>query len=1844
MKLSHKTRNSVIGQLLVFITTLLMVDAALANPVLGNVAAGQVSVQQAPNSTVVNQSSQQAIINWQSFNIGASEKTHFEQPAGGVALNRINPTQGASQIYGELSATGKLILVNQAGIFFGPGSRVDVGGIIASTSDISDANFLAGKYHFDQPSQYNGSIINQGTIHAAENGLVALVGTGVRNDGTIEAHMGNVVLASGSKFTVDLYGDQLINFSIDEETKSAGVDRNGNKLTDAVKNDGSIIADGGTILMSARTARNVVDNVVNMTGIAQARSVSEKNGVVILDGGDGNVKVSGTIDVSGKTTNASGGTVKILAKKVHIKSTAVIDASGDTGGGEVLIGGNYQGKGPELNANFTRVDQGAVINADALRLGNGGTVIVWADNTTQFHGSISALGGSEGGNGGFVETSGKTYLDVQGSTIDLRAPLGVTGTWLLDPENLTIQAAGTTTASFASNTYTSNVDSSILTVADLEAALASASIIVQTGSSGSQLGDITVSDPIVWSSANSLTLSAHRNVTINAGISNIGTGSLNITADSDSNNTGAIAINNGIVLAGGTLTLSAPNVANSITTLDGLGSINVNNFTLAKGQWTQTSALNPSFNVANDFQLASGTRFIRNMGTVTISGVPYNAIADVFGFQGIGTQNLNNNYALTQDINASVTTNWNSGAGFVPIGGTFTGNLDGQNYVIDGLTINRPTLGIAGVFTTLALGSNSISNIGFTNVNINSGGGTTNQLLGGVAGVMTSGTLNNVFVTGALSQPNGVCCSGGYAVGGLVGWIDGPATIVNSYNDASVNATILFSVGGLVGNSTGGTISSSYNSGAVTGYSMGGLVGWMDGGSISNSYNIGSVTSGNNQAGGIVGVVNSPSTITNVYASGQISGATTQGGIIYSGNANATVTDSFWDTQTTNQPNASHSGALTGTTGLTTAQSLVEDNYTGWDFTNVWFNLSYGGNTSVGFIRPLLRSEFSTTIRNGHQLQLIGMDGSATFNLAQDIDLGSAVLNPADVWGTSLSSGNGFLSVGTFLPDSSSFSGVLDGHGYVVNGLYMNWSTTTAPNDTSPALFSIIQGGTVRNMGLTNVNITAAVNNGGPGPFAFWDSGTIDQVYATGTVRAIGIDQQVIPGGLVSSVINGSITDSYSNVNVIATDAGSNTNLNFQVGGLAGRILSFLGASSIVNSYSTGSVSAPANIGYAGYSIGGFVGLDSGGNTLSNNFWNTQTSGQAASAGATGLTTAQMMSQANFTGWDFSNTGAWGIIEGNTAPFLQAINTGISGTAPSLTSGTVGIAVNGVTLGTTSIDSSGFFYTVARTVDIASNSGILVYLTSGSKGNAVTVQGTQGNAISGLVLDANTVTVGDASTKTISNSSLGLGEGLLYASNGNIIFGTAAGSNLYLGNGTSGAITFQTTATTTYNFDGNIGQYSGASNSYQFNNAVNLTKDTTLQGSSATFGSTLDGAFNLALPLTTTFNGAVGQSTPLTSITSSSPLTINTSAISTTGNQTYNAAVTLAAASSNLSTVSGNIVFNGNLTGAGNDLTLTGTGNNTFTLTNAVSLNNVTIAGGTGTNTLNLATNSATQAWSINATDAGSVALTGITGTLGFSNIQNLVGGSGADSFTLNGGTVGGSIDGAGGSNTLIIPAGETSWVVNGTNAGTVNGITSGFANIQNLTGGTGGASTFTFTGTGSISGVIDGGNTTFINTLDFSNYGQPIALTLNIPSTGTELNSGSVAGQGTFTEIQQAIGTTSGGSTLTLPTKSNITIDYTNGTIGDPFYFSNLTLLNTPAAAPAPQPAAEMATPPFVNEDIAKIITPFTEDSSDSESLLAPVVIVQSMYIEQTINDVLEKEVSLDDEIKVKQSFGCFK
>ncbi|MCP4526126.1 MAG: filamentous hemagglutinin N-terminal domain-containing protein [Aestuariibacter sp.] len=309
---------------------------AFANPQGTDVKEGSVViVQETAKKLGITQHTDKAAINWNSFNIGADEHTQFYQPsASSITLNRVtggNP----SEILGRLSANGRVMIINPDGILFGRNSQIDVSALVASTHDIRDADFMAGKYDFTIPGNPTASIINQGTITIKDSGLAAFVAPGVSNQGVIAARLGKVALASANGFTLDLYGDGLINLVVADKVAQQAIDSDGKPLANAVDNTGTIKADGGYVLLTANAARGVVNNVVNSSGVIEANSIGEQGGKIVFGGGDeGDVTVSGTLNASGEG-NAMGGEIRVTANdKLTVTESASIKAEGGETGGD----------------------------------------------------------------------------------------------------------------------------------------------------------------------------------------------------------------------------------------------------------------------------------------------------------------------------------------------------------------------------------------------------------------------------------------------------------------------------------------------------------------------------------------------------------------------------------------------------------------------------------------------------------------------------------------------------------------------------------------------------------------------------------------------------------------------------------------------------------------------------------------------------------------------------------------------------------------------------------------------------------------------------------------------------------------------------------------------------------------------------------------------------------------------------------------------------------------------------------------------------------------------------------------------------------------------------------------------------------------------------------------------------------------------------------------------------------------------------------------------------------------------------------------------------------------------
>ena len=461
----------------------------------------------------ITQSSQSAVVNWQSFfgraqgsavNIAAAHNGSIR-----ALLNRVTGNT-PSTIAGQITANGQVYLVNPNGIAITKSGTVNIGGgFVASTLGISDDDFQGGKRTFSGNGA-SARVSNAGTITVGRGGYAALIGGTVSNSGSISVPRGKVGLGSGEKATLDLSGDGFLQVAMPTAAGGHGA---------LIGNSGSIHADGGSVIISAATAREAARNAVNISGLVQARSIGGRSGSIFIGGGGrGRVRITGRLIANSR--HYAGGNITVTGKNIKLKG-ATVDASGATGGGTINIGGGSHGQGPLQQADTVTIDNTTAIRADATASGNGGNVVVWSDQLTTFAGTITARGGARGGDGGQAEVSGKARLDYTGFT-DLSAPTGAFGTLLLDPYNVIISSdANNTGGSFDANT-----NDSIINATTLQAALGAANVTITTGTGGSQGGNITIAAPLTWSAATTLGLNAAGAIAINAPISITGAGGL----------------------------------------------------------------------------------------------------------------------------------------------------------------------------------------------------------------------------------------------------------------------------------------------------------------------------------------------------------------------------------------------------------------------------------------------------------------------------------------------------------------------------------------------------------------------------------------------------------------------------------------------------------------------------------------------------------------------------------------------------------------------------------------------------------------------------------------------------------------------------------------------------------------------------------------------------------------------------------------------------------------------------------------------------------------------------------------------------------------------------------------------------------------------------------------------------------------------------------------------------------------------------------------------------------------------------------------------------------------------
>ena len=761
-------------------------------PTGGNVVAGQASISQTNAVMNINQTSNRAVLDWTSFNVGSSAAVNFVQPsANSATLNRVldaNP----SQILGRINANGQVFLTNPSGIYFGKDATINVGALTATTHSIGNADFMAGNLGFSRNGA-TGSVVNDGSINAALGGYVALLAPEVRNNGIVVAQMGTVAMAAGEVFELQFDGARLSNVRVAPATIAA-----------LVENKQAVQAPGGLIILSAQAANRLQGGVVNNSGMLEANGLTDNGGTIRLSASD------------------------------RISHTGSISA-----------------------------------NAAVQSAGQGGTVIVMADlanhdSVTEVNGSISARGGEQGGDGGFVETSAGRVKLGDATRIDTSAPQGRSGTWLIDPDGFTIAASG---GDISGATLSTNLNSANVTIAS-------------TSGAGND-GNVNVNDHIWWNS-HKLTITATNDVNVNAVMTMTGTSQLDVTTgstgklnmgfDTGGSFKGRIDLPNrsGTFLADGTSPILA---------------INGSNYTVIN-----------SLGVAAD--ATSGT-------DQTLQGMARSG-------------NLAAKFVLGSDVDASGISNW------TPVGTStnkFSGIFNGLGHSVSNLAVNRASTDDVGLFGYVTSSDNTdrVSNIAVTHATV-----TGQNQVGALVGSLDNAKVSNAYATGTLSgaakagglvgslttgalsgsHANVAVTASGDSAGGLLGFVDA-GSVSNSYASGAVVGAGNY-IGGLVGHGrNASTLNNVYATGSVTGTKayftmyVGGLMGYGQNVDVSNAYATGSVSTSGGWAaglGGLIGGFYGNGSVRNAFATGHVAGDTGGGTTSGTGLGGLIGNDYTWGT------------------------------------------------------------------------------------------------------------------------------------------------------------------------------------------------------------------------------------------------------------------------------------------------------------------------------------------------------------------------------------------------------------------------------------------------------------------------------------------------------------------------------------------------------------------------------------------------------------------------------------------------------------------------------------------------------------------------------------------------------------------------------------------------------------------------------------------------------------------------------------------------------------------------------------------------------------------------------------
>ncbi|HCF5590634.1 TPA: filamentous hemagglutinin N-terminal domain-containing protein [Pseudomonas aeruginosa] len=836
---------------------LLGLPEAFALPSDGKIVNGQGSINTSVDGKhmTIDQQSQKLIAHWNGFDIAADERVSFQQQnSNAIALNRVLGNDG-SKILGKLDANGKVFLINPNGVMFGKTAQVNVGGLVASTLDISDKDFLDGNYRFSGKS--GASVSNAGTLSASEGGSIALLGARVDNSGVVQARLGSVALGAGQDVSLNFDGDGLLNLQV-----NAGA-------VDALAHNGGLLkADGGQVLMTARSADSLLKTVVSNQGVIEAKTLQNKSGRIVLDAGDGGaVLVAGRQDASALGGQGDGGVVENRGGKVEVQLAAQVDTQADQG-----RTGTWKIRSNEVDVAQTATRKTPTLLADTLSRNLGSTHIEltskrgnlkvdapvsWnsanklslnaEQGDVELNGTIKATGNGAGlALNARNEIRQKADITLSGQNTALSLNYGKRHS-LQDDARVTLSGKG---ASFRANDQDYKVVQSLQQLREIDRNLGERYVLGNAIDGGNtsflSLGNGRAFTGIFDGLGNEISNLAVYGTSAFIGLFSNNHGTLrNLYLDrvevSGSRSTG---YNNHVgTLAGANIgTIHNVKVSNARVTgsaqnnaLGGLVGLNLGRIdqASASGQLIgngRTYAIGGL--VGENISTANGIASIDNSQADVIISGRMSSDSTAYGAGGLVG---NNREARISNSRAS---------------GSL--NLAGNNLNLGGL-VGRNYLGEL----TNASSSASVSGSG-------RGG-----LRGGLVGFNEKGTLTNVSARGNV---NG---AGAVAAGGLVGHNEG-GTLTNASAEGDVSGNGTDSLGGLVGKNVKGTLSNVSASGNVadkSGRHLGGLIGSSEQSTVTNAKARGDVNGMANDArvGGLIGS-SKDTLITNAQASGKVRG------------------------------------------------------------------------------------------------------------------------------------------------------------------------------------------------------------------------------------------------------------------------------------------------------------------------------------------------------------------------------------------------------------------------------------------------------------------------------------------------------------------------------------------------------------------------------------------------------------------------------------------------------------------------------------------------------------------------------------------------------------------------------------------------------------------------------------------------------------------------------------------------------------------------------------------------------------------------------------------------------------